>query len=211
MVCPLDRAISEKLQVLQHDGGLKTGSIDSGELQVSVSAICEAGSIAGVLVGWQDIIRLTEFERTNAKTVVALKGEKEGPERHRELYDESRKRDELYRSLLNSSADAIVISDLEGHTEYVSPSFTRMFGWELEEIEGELIPFLPDSEREATMAAIGKIVQEGTPLSSFETRRYTKDGRVLDISMSASRYLDRGRPAVFWQQGGVDIDGPLWR
>ncbi|MEJ2718011.1 MAG: PAS domain S-box protein [Deltaproteobacteria bacterium] len=121
---------------------------------------------------------------------------KESQERYGELYGEFRKREELFQSLLNSSADAIAIYDLQGRAKYVNPSFTRMFGWELEEIEGERIPFLPDSEREATNAAMGNVVHEGMPLSSFETKRYTKDGRVLDISMNASRYLDeRGCPA----------------
>jgi two-component system phosphate regulon sensor histidine kinase PhoR len=60
----------------------------------------------------------------------------------------------------------------------------------MEELEGRRIPFLPESERETTMAIIYGLIRDGTPTSGFETKRYTKDGRLLDVSISASRYHD---------------------
>ena len=115
---------------------------------------------------------------------------------YRELYEESKKREELYVSLLNSSADAIVIYDMEGRAQYVNPSFTRIFGWTMEEVRDKRIPFLPESERETTMAIIHKLIGDGTPTSAFESRRFRKDGRILDVSISASRYHDlNGSPA----------------
>jgi signal transduction histidine kinase/ActR/RegA family two-component response regulator len=46
------------------------------------------------------------------------------------------------------------------------------------------------------MAIINDLMEFGTPCHGFETRRYTKDGRVLDVSISASRYDDHeGNPA----------------
>jgi PAS domain S-box-containing protein len=115
---------------------------------------------------------------------------RESEEQFRKLYEESKRREDLYRSLLNSSVDAIVIYDMEGRAKYVNPAFTRIFGWTMEEVEGRRIPFLPESEREATMAIIYGLIRDGTPTSGFETRRYTKDGRLLDVSISASRYHD---------------------
>ncbi|MGD9105697.1 MAG: PAS domain S-box protein, partial [Desulfobacterales bacterium] len=102
---------------------------------------------------------------------------------------------EVYRSLLHSSADAIVIYDLKGTAEYISPVFTQIFGWTLEELKGKQIPFLPEFERESTMAIIKDLVEKGTPCHGFETKRYTKDGRLLEVSISASRYDDhQGKP-----------------
>jgi two-component system phosphate regulon sensor histidine kinase PhoR len=121
---------------------------------------------------------------------------RESEDRFKSLYEASKRGEELYRSLLNSSADAIVIYDLEGRAKYVNPSFTRIFGWTMEEVEHQRIPFMPDSEREATMAIIRNLVQDGTPTVGFETKRFTKDGRMLDMSISASRYRDHeGTPA----------------
>ena len=117
-------------------------------------------------------------------------------EQYRKLYAESRRGEELYRSLLNSSADSIVIYDLKGNANYISPSFTKTFGWTMDEVKNKRIPFLPESERTTTMEIIQKLVETGEPCSVFYTQRLTKDGRLLDISISASRYHDhRGRPA----------------
>lgn len=120
----------------------------------------------------------------------------ENQESFRKLYEESKRREDLYISLLNSSADAIVIYDMEGRAQHVSPSFTRMFGWTLEEVEGRRIPFVPEAEMEPSMVIIRGIISDGTPCSGFETKRFTKDGRILDISISASRCRDHeGNPA----------------
>ena len=117
-------------------------------------------------------------------------------EENKYLYVEAKHAEEVYRSLLNSSADAIIIYDLEGRAEYINPVFTQIFGWTLEELKGKRIPFLPEIERESTMAIIKDLVEKGTPCHGFETKRYTKDGRLLEVSISASRYDDhKGNPA----------------
>jgi len=127
------------------------------------------------------------------KTEAALR---KSQEKNKYLYEESNHAKEVYRSLLHSSADAIVIYDLEGTVEYISPVFTQIFGWTLEELKGKQIPFLPEFEKESTMAIIKDLVEKGTPCHGFETKRYTKDGRLLEVSISASRYDDhQGKPA----------------
>ncbi|MBU0768128.1 MAG: PAS domain S-box protein [Proteobacteria bacterium] len=115
---------------------------------------------------------------------------RQSEEKYRKLYDESKRAEEVYRSLLHSSADAIVIYDLEGRVNYISPAFSTLFGWTFEELKGEKIPFLLESEKKATMAIIKELVEYGTPCHGFETKRYTKDGHILDVSISASRYDD---------------------
>jgi two-component system, cell cycle sensor histidine kinase and response regulator CckA len=117
-------------------------------------------------------------------------------QKFKKLYEESKRQRELYRSLLDSSPDAVVIYDMEGRTQYVNDSFTRLFGWNLDELMGERIPFVPESEREASMATIQSLIQDGIPRSGFESKRYNKEGRILEVSLSASRYLDHaGDPA----------------
>ncbi|MBW1842022.1 MAG: PAS domain S-box protein [Deltaproteobacteria bacterium] len=117
-------------------------------------------------------------------------------EEYKKLYAETKKAEKVYRSLLHSSADPIVIYDVEGRTDYISPAFTQVFGWTLAEIEEKRIPFVPESEKEATLAIINDLIEFGTPCHGFETKRYTKDGRLLDVSISASRYDDHeGKPA----------------
>lgn len=133
----------------------------------------------------------TYWERKNVLEALA-KSEK----RYKELYEESKKAEELYRSLINSSADAIVISDLAGKTNYVSPSFTNLFGWSLDEINGGGIPFIPADEKPDHDRMISGVMNSGIPCQDMETRRYTKDKRMLNVSLSVSRYDDHeGKPA----------------
>ena len=121
---------------------------------------------------------------------------RESEKKFRELYNELKRAEEIHHSLLHTSADAIVIYDLEGIAQYINPSFTKIFGWTLEEVRGKRIPFLPDSERETTMAGIREIIEKGKAISDFETRRFTKDGRVIDVNISGSRFDNHeGRPA----------------
>ena len=117
-------------------------------------------------------------------------------EQYRKFYERSKRGEDLYRSLINSSADAIVIYDLAGKTIYVSEAFTKMFGWTKEEVVGKRIPFVPEPELETSLQGIARLIRDGEPVSGFETRRNTKDGRVLDVSVSSSRYHDHeGNPA----------------
>lgn len=162
--------------------------IDRLELQVRLASLLKMKEA-------QDAIKRhgAELEQIVEKRTAALL---ESEDRFRRLYEESKKREDLYQSFLTSSADAVVIYDIEGHTKYVNPSFTRMFGWTLEELEGRRVPYVPDSERERAMAEIRELLETGTPASGIWSKRYTKDGRLLDVSLSASRYHDHeGNPA----------------
>jgi len=120
----------------------------------------------------------------------------ESEERYRKLYEESKRREDLYLSFLNSSADAIMVYDLQGKAQYVSPSFIRLFGWTEEEVKGGEITFVPESERDSERVLFDRVVGEGKALRDFQTKRNTKDGGTLDVSISASCYHDyEGNPA----------------
>ncbi len=121
---------------------------------------------------------------------------KQSEEQFKKLYEESRKAEEVYRSLIHSSADAIVLYDLLGNVKYISPVFTQLFGWTQTELEGKKIPFVPESETESMLFLIEEVVRKGKPVHGFETRRLTKDGRILDVSASASHFDDHeGKPS----------------
>jgi PAS domain S-box-containing protein len=162
---------------------------DGSVLNISVSSSRyndHEGNPAGILVIMRDI---TAAKRAEAEL-------RQSEEEYRELYKQSKRAEELYQSLISSSADAIVIYDLEGNATYVSEAFTKMFGWTNEEIVGKRIPFVPESELAVSLEGITSLIRDGKPASGFETRRNTRDGRVLDVSVSSSRFHDlEGNPA----------------
>ncbi len=141
------------------------------------------------------VIRLAVFLRDITDQKLAEQALKDSEERHKKLYEESKRNEELYWSVLNSSADAVMICDTEGRATYINSSFTRIFGWSKEEVKDRRIDFVPATEREATTEMIRSVEWEGKPWSDFETKRYTKNGGILDVSVSASRYNDHnGNP-----------------
>jgi two-component system cell cycle sensor histidine kinase/response regulator CckA len=107
--------------------------------------------------------------------------------RNRQFRGDSKKVEEVYRSLLESSADAIVTYDMEGKVEYVSPAFTRIFGWTSDEMKGRQIPFVRNNEKQPAKDIFGDLLDSGTPFNDFETKCRTKDGGLIDVSVSASR------------------------
>ena len=112
-------------------------------------------------------------------------------ERSAELFES----DQRHRSLLEASADPIVVYDMEGRVTYLNPAFSQTFGWTFEDLQGGHIDFVPEENWPETKAAIDRM-QQGEKVQLFETRRSTKDGRILDIQLSTSLFQDRdGFPA----------------
>jgi PAS domain S-box-containing protein len=102
---------------------------------------------------------------------------------------------EKYYSILAASPDPIVFYDHEGRVIYVNPSFTRVFGWTFEEVAGKGVDFVPEEDWPETLRNIERS-QRGESYYGFETRRYTKDGRLLDIRVNVAVWRDpQGTPA----------------
>ncbi|MBI5522684.1 MAG: PAS domain S-box protein [Desulfarculus sp.] len=115
---------------------------------------------------------------------------------YRLLYEESRRVGALYRSLFNSSADAIIVYDLEGRVQFLNQAFTQVFGWTQEELAGRPLDFVPQAEAETTHQRVREVVDLGLAQRGVQTRRHTKDGRLLEVEISASRFEDHlDRPA----------------
>lgn len=121
---------------------------------------------------------------------------RESQQRYQELFRKSRLQEELYLSMLNCSADPIIVYDMKGNVQYLNPAHTELFGWTLDEVAGKRLDTVPEWDRKTTRAIIEKIVKTGNTNRSYETQRLTRDGRTVDVSISASRYHDHdGNPA----------------
>jgi len=115
---------------------------------------------------------------------------KESEEKYRILYEDVKKTEAVYRSLINSSADAIMMSGMDGGIVYVNPSFSNLFGWTLDEMQGSKTCFMPHSEKYLYEGLVKDMIGKGTPLRNLECRRGTKEGKLIDVSLSVSRFDD---------------------
>ncbi len=100
----------------------------------------------------------------------------------------SRRAELMARNLLDFIPYPMIVSDLNSKISYLNPAFTRTFGWTLDEIKGEPIPFVP-----AHLAEEAKINREYMLKEKhmrLETKRLTKDGRVLDVIIRGAVYTD---------------------
>lgn len=132
--------------------------------------------------------RTVELLESNAR----LKQEIDQRKRIMEALRESESR---MRTLLDFAPYPIVVFNLDGLVYYLNPAFTEVFGWTLAELEGKNIPYVPPGLEEETSDSIKKLLEEKAILR-YETRRLTKDGRVLDVVMRGAIYSDdKNEPA----------------
>ena len=96
-----------------------------------------------------------------------------------------RESEQRYRLLLESSPDPIVLYNIQGKATYVNPAFEQTFGFSSRDLLGKQIDFVPPENWPETKAAIGRMLS-GQKIQLFETRRMTKDGRVLDVQLSST-------------------------
>ncbi|NOQ96405.1 MAG: PAS domain S-box protein, partial [Desulfobacterales bacterium] len=103
--------------------------------------------------------------------------------------------EERYRTVLEANPDPVVVYDMEGKVMYFNPAFTEIFGWPLEEHLGKKMDlFVPEENWLETRMMIEKMLA-GVGFSGIETRRYTKEGETIPVSISGSTYRDRdGHP-----------------
>jgi PAS domain S-box-containing protein len=100
-----------------------------------------------------------------------------------------------FRTLLDFVPYPIGVFDMKSRVTYVNPGFTRVFGWTLEELEGKVIPFVPDEAKQETIENLKRLNAEKI-LLRHESKRHTKDGRVLDMSIRAAVYSEiEGEPS----------------
>ncbi|MBT2755236.1 PAS domain S-box protein [Mesobacillus foraminis] len=103
--------------------------------------------------------------------------------------EELRKTKELLESIINHTADAIGVFDLQGRIIQANPAFEVMYGWDREEILGETLPIIPPFKTEETKRIMEE-VKAGNVIKGFETIRQKKDGSFIEISASYSPVRD---------------------
>ena len=94
-------------------------------------------------------------------------------------------------AIIESSDDAILSKTLESVITSWNESAARMFGYTAEEIIGETIYKLIPADRQDEEPKIIARLKKGERVEHFETKRLTKSGKLIDVSLSISPVRDK--------------------
>ncbi len=94
--------------------------------------------------------------------------------------------EQLLSAIVDSSDDAIVSKSLQGIVTSWNLGAERLFGYTAEEMIGQSITRLFPPERENEEPRILAQIQRGERVDHFDTQRVTKDGRIIEVSLSIS-------------------------
>ena len=103
-----------------------------------------------------------------------------------------RKANELLRLavVVRDASDAITVQDLDGRTIAWNPGATRMYGWTEEEaLQMNVRERIPNANHNSAMARVHQLSQAQT-LEPYATQRLTKDGRVLEVSLTSTALVN---------------------
>jgi diguanylate cyclase (GGDEF)-like protein/PAS domain S-box-containing protein len=100
-----------------------------------------------------------------------------------------RQSEERHRIVLEFSPDPIAVYDMEGQVTYLNSAFTNVFGWTLEDRRERGMDFVPEECRPQVLEMLTRI-KNGEVLSGIETRRFTKSGHTVDVSVSGASFFD---------------------
>jgi len=106
-----------------------------------------------------------------------------------ELSQTSRRAEQRYRAFLEFLPDPVFVFNMDNTVSYLNPAFEKVFGWTLKELAGKIIPFVPKDSKENTKHGIQQLFKEKA-IHGFETKRLTKDGRLLDIIIDGAIFYD---------------------
>ncbi len=95
------------------------------------------------------------------------------------------------------SNDAVIMHDFDGKIMAWNRGAKEMYGYtEAEALSKNVRDIVAEADREAALALIQKIKQ-GEVVKSFELRRTTKDGRILDVWLTTTLLTDEtGKPVA---------------
>ena len=138
----------------------------------------EVGQLAGHFNRFMDQL---EISRKNLEDQIRVRHEAEAARKMTQ---------ERYFLLMEAAPDPIVNYDMQGRVIYINPAFTRVFGWTFEACGGKKMDhFVPENHWAETRVMIQQ-VKTGDGIFNVETRRYNKEGQLVDVSISGATARD---------------------
>lgn len=92
--------------------------------------------------------------------------------------------------MVKQTGDAMMMHNLQGDISLWNPAAERMFGYTAGEMIGQSAARLIPPGRENELRHNLSVIAERRLLENFETQRLAKDGRLLDVALSAAPFID---------------------
>ena len=103
-----------------------------------------------------------------------------------------------HRLIVDHSIDLIAHCGVDGRYIHVSPSYTNVVGWEVEEMVGRsVLDFLHPDDRAAAAAALARIVAGEDIADVVEVRKRHRDGHYVALGSKVRKVADPVTGAVF--------------
>ena len=99
---------------------------------------------------------------------------------------------QLLAAIVESSDNAIFSKTLDGTITSWNHAAEKIYGYAAKEIIGKSVSILEPSDRHGEVRSILGRLRAGEKIDHFETTRVSKDGRLLDVSLSISPIRDAG-------------------
>jgi PAS domain S-box-containing protein len=93
-------------------------------------------------------------------------------------------------AIVECSDDAIISNSLDGVIMSWNAGAEKLYGFSAKEVIGKPISILYPPNQQDDLPQILKKIQTGDSISHFETQRKTKDGRIVDISLTISPIIN---------------------
>jgi len=109
--------------------------------------------------------------------------------------------DPIARAVIECAADAIVAVDERSRVTVWNPAAERMFGWTAQEVLGRRSPIVPDelmAEHNAVQERLLTRREGDGGQISIATRRFHRDGRLIDVLIDTSLLKDRDGGLLGW-------------
>ena len=123
---------------------------------------------------------------TQLELRLALKEAREAHAKHQKAEDQTA----LLASIVESSGDAIISKTLDGIITSWNPGAEKLYGYSAAEAIGQNVTIVLPQESLAEETAIIAKIKKGEKLDHFETKRRTKSGKMVDVSLMISPIYD---------------------
>lgn len=92
--------------------------------------------------------------------------------------------------VVQDSNDAIIFQDFDGNITFWNKGAQKMYGWpESQALKMNISQIVPPEKAEEALKMIRDVAQ-GKTVTSFETKRLTADGRILEVCLTTTALLN---------------------